>query len=276
MDIKFEVRVVQRGAAGLVPVLLIRDTGTLGGSLGHRNVGIDLTVLAVHGKEVFSAHVLALHVPDREKHQFTDTQRVVGLVLEIGNVVRIGMGVDDHLTCPFLDTLHEILHAGDRVFGHDQDRSIHQDLLVQKNHLALVIGLQVVDDAGRKNTGCVKRDPLPGKDTTGDMLGCTVIRLLCRALAVGLETGERGTDRGKRLGDRFGTVDTEKCLALRSFISQRSGDFCMCNDFVCKKPDRNISFVQKLLVLVGCQSSADSGIVADIIQEHLLCLLLGM
>ena len=276
MDIEFEVCIVQCGAAGLVPVLLIGDTRALRRSLGHRNIGLDLTILTVHGKEVISAHVLALHVPDREKHQFTDTQRIVGLVLEIRDIVGIGMGVDDHLTCPFLDALHEILHAGDRVLRHDQDRSIHQDLLVKKDHLALIVWLQVVDDAGRKNAGRVKRDSLPGEDTTGDVLGSAIVGIFRGALTCCLETRERRTDRGKGLSNTFGTVDTEERLTLRGLISQRRGNFRVRDDFVSKQPYRYIYLVQELLILICRQSTADSGIVADIIQEHLLSLLFCM
>ena len=64
-------------------------------SYPHRDIRFYLAVLAVHGIEEFSSHVFALHVPNREQDQFTDTQRIVGLVLEIGDIVRIGVCVDD-------------------------------------------------------------------------------------------------------------------------------------------------------------------------------------
>ena len=50
----------------------------------------------------------------------------------------------------------------------------------------------------------------------------------------------------------------------------------MSKDFVGKQPDRHIYLVKEILVLIGCQCTADRGIIADIIQELLLGFLTGM
>ena len=108
------------------------------------------------------------------------------------------MGIHDHLAGPLLDPVHKILHAGDRILRHHKDRCIHQDLIVQKDHLALVIRLQVIDHVARQDAGCIKRDSLPGKNTAGNMLGRLIAcRLFGSAFSIGLETREGRTDRGQ-------------------------------------------------------------------------------
>ena len=276
MRIKLEVCIGQRCAAGLIPVLLISDADILGSAFAHRNIAVHRTVLTIHGEEEFSSVILALHVPDREKDQFTDTQRVVGLILEIGDVVRIGVSVHDHLTRPLLDTLHEFLHAGDRIFCDRKDRSIEEDLLCKKDHLALVIGLQHVHDIALEDAGSIKRNALPGKHTTGHMFGRLVARILRRTLTVRLETRERRAERGELFRNTFGTIDAEECLALIGLISQHSCQFRMCEDLIGKQPDRHINLVQEFLVLIGSQLTTDGRVISDIIQEHLLSLLSGM
>ena len=97
------------------------------------------------------------------------------------------MGIHDHLACPLLDTVHKLLHAGDRILIDEQYRRIGQDLIRQRHKLGLIERIQTVKNAVLQKSCRTERDTQPGKHTACGML-CRLDRCIFRTLSVGLET----------------------------------------------------------------------------------------